>query len=160
MTSEQLAQGYAQLITKRPVMEEVINQLKIPMSPGQLAGSISAKTVSNTQLLTVTVKSTNPSLAAAVANTTAQVFSEQLAKDQASRFATYKDSLSKQVNDLKTQIDQARDQLANAKNALAPDQTEIDRTESNLRLYEQIYSNLLASYLSFAQNNGNLLLGE
>ena len=156
-TSEQLAQSYSQLITKRPVMEEVVRQLNLPMSPESLARSITAKLVSSSQLLTVTVRSTNPGLTAAVANTVADVFSLQLAQDQASRFTVYKDSLSKQISDLKTQIDQTRGQLADAKNILVPQQTEIDRTESNLRLYEQIYSNLSANYdqigLINVQNN-------
>lgn len=141
MTSERLAQTYAQMITKRPVLERVIYRLKLPYTADELAKMVSASPVRDTQLLTITVESPNPSLSPAVANALVVVFTEQLQETQSSRFQASKDNLQKQITDAETQIANARDALENA-----TDPSEISRWEARLNQYEQIYANLVLSY--------------
>ena len=74
LASERLTNTYAQLVTRQVVLDEVIKRLGLKVSEPQLASRISVSAISNTQLLRVTVDDANPSVAAQIANTTAQAF--------------------------------------------------------------------------------------
>ncbi|HEX5369576.1 MAG TPA: polysaccharide biosynthesis tyrosine autokinase [Dehalococcoidia bacterium] len=74
LASERLTNTYAELVTREVVLDEVIKRLDLKVSEPQLANRITVSTISNTQLLRVTVEDANPSLAAQIANTTAQAF--------------------------------------------------------------------------------------
>src|SRR4030043_251757 len=56
-----------------------------PYGPGQLAAMISVSVVSDTQLLRLSVESSDPALASEIANTAASVFIEQNTENQLSR---------------------------------------------------------------------------
>ena len=60
LTNELLAQTYAQMITKRPVMEKTIQRLGAQMTPEELSGMIIASPVKDTQLLTIDVTGPDP----------------------------------------------------------------------------------------------------
>jgi len=51
LTSNLLSKTYGELIKKRPVMEQTIAQLKLNMTPDQLAAMVTVAPVANTQLL-------------------------------------------------------------------------------------------------------------
>src|SRR5512143_713677 len=55
IVSQQLTSTYAQMITKDPVMTEVISTLNLPLTPAALKGLIAVTPVSNTQLIRITV---------------------------------------------------------------------------------------------------------
>lgn len=71
VTGQQLVTTYAQVATSRSVLQSVISGLKLPLSFTQLAHMVSATPVTNTDLLTIQVKSTNPSYSSHVANAVA-----------------------------------------------------------------------------------------
>lgn len=77
LTSERLTRTYKELIEKRPVLDEVIEQLELPYSRDELAGMISVGVVTDTQLLRLSVENADPSMASRIANTAASVFIEQ-----------------------------------------------------------------------------------
>lgn len=64
--------SYARLATKQIVLDRVIDELDLDLTPRQLARSISASASSNTVIVDVSAVSAKPATAAAVANSTAE----------------------------------------------------------------------------------------
>ena len=64
----QLANDYAVLITSRPVLEEVIDNLGLDMTYEQLSDSVTVKNPQDTRLLQITVKNPDPSSAKDIVN--------------------------------------------------------------------------------------------
>ncbi len=95
---------YAEMLTDGPVMQGVIDQLKLPMTPDELQDSISVTNVLDTQLLVVTVKDPNPRRAADIANTIGTVFSARVRDLQAQRYESSLTGLDKQISDMEGQI--------------------------------------------------------
>jgi len=85
LTSERLTRTYKELIGKSLVLEEVSERLDLPYGADQLAAMISVSVVTDTQLLRLSVESSDPALASEIANTTASVFIEQNMENQLSR---------------------------------------------------------------------------
>lgn len=141
LTSERQARTYAQLMSKRPVLEAVIGQLGLDLNPDALHEMVSINLVRDTQLIVIDVQDTDPERAAQIANTLVIVFSDQLQATQASRFASSKDSLQKQIGDVETQIEATRDQIQAAQDA-----DETARLETRLTQHQQTYNNLIMSF--------------
>lgn len=85
-TSEGLAKTYVLLLRTRPVLEDVIANLKLGTDHRQLAKQVSVTPIRDTQLIVLTVEDTNPQRAADVANEIGRVFSRENRKLQASRY--------------------------------------------------------------------------
>ena len=138
LLSSQLTQTYSQMITKAPVLEEVATRLGIlEIDPK----TITAKPVTNTQLINIFAESTNPELAADVANIIVAVFADQVSSLQEMRFSASEQSLQAQMTDIENKIKEANDQLLTAKL-----QTEKTRLETIIANYSQTYAGLLSSY--------------
>ena len=63
-----LAPDYRELMTARPLLQSVASNLGLSYTPGQLRSMITVANTSGTRILTVTVTSTDPAEAAAIAN--------------------------------------------------------------------------------------------
>jgi capsular exopolysaccharide synthesis family protein len=74
LTSERLTKTYRELITKGPVLETVIEDLNLSMTPAELSSVIDVDVVSDTQLLHLSVESPGPTTARQLANATAEAF--------------------------------------------------------------------------------------
>lgn len=143
LTSERLARTYAAMMTKQPVLEAVMAELGLTMDLEDLEDAVSVQPVRDTQLIEVTTEDTHPQRAADIANTIYRVFEAQNQALQASRFATSKESLAAQLEEVNAQISRAEESLA----ALPEDnQAERDRLEASLAQYRQTYAGLLTSY--------------
>jgi capsular polysaccharide biosynthesis protein len=77
---QQITQTMTQAVDTRPVAEEVIRQLELDESSGQLLANISSEQIGATQLIEVTYSDASPEEARLVANTIGQVFSEQVSE--------------------------------------------------------------------------------
>ena len=77
LANELLAKAYAETISSRPVLAEVITTLKLPTTPGELGNRITVALVPQTQLLHLIVVDSDPQRAANTANTVVTVFREQ-----------------------------------------------------------------------------------
>ena len=148
MTSERLAQTYAQLITTQPVLEEVANRLQQGVSGPGLKGMIGVSIVRDTQLLSVRVRDTIPARAADIANTLVAVFIEYNQARQAERFSDSKVSLEAQKGDVERQLQQISASLAAIGNNDEANRAERDRLESLQAQYRQTLTYLLQSYES------------
>lgn len=145
--SERLARTYSELLRKRPVLERVIQQLGLPMSPDALARLVTVRVVQNTQLITLDVEHTDPALAATLANTIPSVFAQFNEEMQAERFAKAKEGLLAQMQALEQQIGEVQSQIASlSTSGSAEDQAERLRLQLWLSQLENSYSSLQRSY--------------
>ncbi len=76
MANQQLAKTYGTIAQSRTVEQNVLKELKLPMTVGQLNSQISINPVKSTEILEIQVTNGNPELAAKIANTMAQEFSK------------------------------------------------------------------------------------
>jgi succinoglycan biosynthesis transport protein ExoP len=163
LASERRARTYAQLLTEEPVLETTIQRLSLGMDVETLKKRVKAEWVSNTQLIELQAEDTNPQQAARIANTIAEVFSEQTQALQNSRYAASKESLLAQLADLDEQIQQASIALGALGN-IPEDKAERDRLEALLAQYRQTYTELLESYEQLraaeAQTTSNVIQVE
>jgi non-specific protein-tyrosine kinase len=167
LSSERLTRTYAQMLTKQSILEEVKKRLNLSIELEQLSKVISVAPTRDTQLIEITVESTNPVQAAQIANMMVTVFSEEIQQIEASRFAVSKQNLQTQMTDIEKQIQQLTDQRAGyteGKPGPTPEATDREKLDAKLAQYRQIYSNLVLSYeqvrLSEAQNTSNVVQVE
>jgi tyrosine-protein kinase len=71
LTSQELATTYASVATKRPILEGVISQLGLDMTPDDLLRQVSADALPGSTLLTISATDSDPGQAAAIANAAA-----------------------------------------------------------------------------------------
>ena len=62
------------------IMEKVVERLKLDRSPEALAGQITVQSIDDSQVVSIGVIDTDPTMAANIANTTAKVFKEEIPK--------------------------------------------------------------------------------
>lgn len=160
LTSERLARTYAEMLVKRPVLQQVVDNLQLKnLTADDLAAMVMVTPVRDTQLITVDVQSPDPWLATTAANELFNVFAKQIESAQASRYQSSKESLQVQMTDIDRQIQQIRAQLSEVE-----DRLEVERLEARLTQYEQIFTNLSLSYenvrISEAQTVSNVIQVE
>ncbi|SEI92709.1 Capsular polysaccharide biosynthesis protein [Bhargavaea ginsengi] len=77
-TNLQLINTYNVIIKSPAILEKVIERLTLDMTPSQLTQKITVNSAENSQVLNVTVQDPEPHRAADIANTTAEVFEEEI----------------------------------------------------------------------------------
>lgn len=78
LANQQLAKTYGEIAKSRTVEEKVIDALDLPLTIKQLDEKITVNPVKNTEILEIAVQDTDPSLAADIANTMVQKFSDSV----------------------------------------------------------------------------------
>lgn len=76
--SSYLTRDYAELIKSRTVAQEVIDRLELKMSPETLIGQVAVTTKSDTRIVTISVRNTDPVLAQKLANVIREVSAKQI----------------------------------------------------------------------------------
>ena len=120
ITSERLARTYTELLRTPRMLDQVIDKLNLPVTSGRLAGQIQVQLVRDTQLLRVTVEDTDPTMAADIANTLAQVFEQNIEAQQLGRYATLKDSLNEQIQQIQQDIASTQVEIDALRGPLSP----------------------------------------
>jgi capsular exopolysaccharide synthesis family protein len=69
---QQLAQSYAQVVRRQPILEGAIQELGLPISPGALAARVSAVPVPQSSFIQISVVDTDPVIARDLANAIAR----------------------------------------------------------------------------------------
>jgi capsular exopolysaccharide synthesis family protein len=167
LTSERVAKTYAELLTKRPLLERVISDLQLDLTPNQLAGKLNVAQPSDTQLLELRVEDSNPQLAVAIANSAAAAFLEQTSQPQSGDLTGYEQMLSQQIAQLESEISELETQLEQEDSREVgdpgidqanPTQRGIDETA--LREARLTYATLLESYLRLRTTGGRSIYVE
>jgi capsular polysaccharide biosynthesis protein len=78
LANQQLAKTYGEIAKSRTVEENVIDALDLPLTAQQLDEKITVNPVKNTEILEIADQDTDPSLAADIANTMVQKFSDSV----------------------------------------------------------------------------------
>jgi non-specific protein-tyrosine kinase len=163
VTSERLAQTYAQLMSKQPVLERVISELQLQLTPAQLKERIFIQPVNDTTLIEVRAEDADPEQAALITNSVVAEFSKQNRELQASRYAATKKSLEEQLDRLNESIQKIETDLLSLGDS-RDNQVERDRLEANQAQNRQTYTYLLQSYeqvrLVEAQSTSNIVQVE
>lgn len=138
LTSERLAANYAQLLTTRPVLEEVAANLGLP----EISSKIIVDPVRETQIIALHVEDTNPEVAAAIANELPKVFIEQNERQQKQRFEESLNAFNQQIQSIQEDIKQTEEQLAtlhqielNGEELTLEQQADRSRLETSLAQY-------------------------
>lgn len=74
LTANQLVKTYSQIAKSRTVVEKVLEEEQLEMTPDQLSANVDVKPVKDTQLIQITVQDVDPERATRLANFTATVF--------------------------------------------------------------------------------------
>lgn len=169
LTSERLARTYSEMLTKRPVLDDVLLRMEEVdvildyEDTDAFKEAITVQLVRDTQLIELSVEDTDPKRAALIANTLVAVFTTQNQALQATRFAESKASLEGQLSRLDGQVHNTVAELEAVGDDLDRE-AERSRLEAELTQYRQTYSELLQSYeqirVSEAQTTSNVVQVE
>lgn len=165
LTGERLAQTYAELIRKRPVLEAVISNLQLPADADTLSKRVSIAPVRNTQLLNLTVEDSDPQRAADIANAIVRVFSQQNQAQQTNRYSDTQQRLERELAKVQADIDSTQASLVTLKaSSVAVTEAERNRLETLLAQYRSSYATLTKSLgdvqMAEAQSTDNLVVAE
>jgi non-specific protein-tyrosine kinase len=159
ISSQTMASTYAEMLRDRPVLEGVIEKLNLERTPEALKQAISVEIVRNTQLLVIRVQDPDPKLAATIADTIAEVFTDRISELQSQRYADTRDNLAKQVRDMELQIESTNRAIEAESNP-----TQLLQLEARLTEYRRLYSDLVTNFetvrLAEAQTSTNVVISE
>ncbi len=159
LMSKQLTSTYAQMMTKDSILNEVIRKAGIVNTIDEVKDWITVSAVRDTQLIQISVITTDPDYSAKIANTVVDVFAEQIQSIQSERFAQSKEALETQLSETNKQITYYSKLVENATS-----EEDKERLDLKLTQYRSIYANLLLSYeqirLSEAQSVSSVVQVE
>lgn len=101
------------LFKSRAVLEETVKRLSLPYSAEQLYGNIEIKSEKNSDYYYVSASSKDPTIAATLANTLADVFIEEYKKLIRKNLEDLNDSYVRTQNDLEKQLEEHGEKLKN-----------------------------------------------
>jgi len=107
-----LTKNYAELIQKRPILEAVIQNLKLEIDPEDLAKQIQVTAVRDTYLLDVVVEDAQPQRAADIANELTTFFSQQNQTQQGQQIAQVQKDLQVQLATIQAKITETQINIA------------------------------------------------
>lgn len=159
-TGEQLAQTYSELLKARPLLETVIANLGLDLSPETLADDmISTSLIDGTQLLELTVQDANPQRASDIANEIAFTFiSTHNAGQQIDGITELEQDVTTERMELKSSIQQNRatmERLRSSPSLLS--EQELKDLQDTLAGQQSAYAGLLSTYLAIQQAQTRLL---
>ena len=146
LASQQLAITDSELVKKRPILQEALDKLKLPLSADVLATRLDVSPVRNTTLIQVSLEDENPQLASALVNEIGIVFIKETNDLQRSRFASSEDNLSKELKQIQSDINGTEKNLDQNRAASSANPNEVAQLQSTLTQYQNNYAALLKSY--------------
>jgi len=156
LASQRLSTTYASVVTTRPILDNVITKLGLDVTADQLRGRVVADTPQSNTLLTITVRDTDPTRAAAIANALAD---QLIAASPAiqGRQAEFKASIDADLKATQDQINSTQAQvetLNGLTNPTAAQEAELATLDGRLASLRSTYATLL----SYSSGSGSSLL--
>ena len=74
MLNQQLVSTYGEIVKSKTITNQVIDNLQLDISSAQLSQMVTVTTLNDTEIIKITVRNTDPVLAATIANEMANVF--------------------------------------------------------------------------------------
>lgn len=107
-----LGETYRQLITYDPVLQRVVDTLKLPYGPSELRANVTASVIRDTQLIKIAVSDPDPDQAALIANTIAAQFIAYQAENTQTQIQTNLEDINAQITDIQDQLATVETELA------------------------------------------------
>jgi non-specific protein-tyrosine kinase len=152
LASERLTQTYSQLIRTRPILEQVIKDQNLQLTPDQLDRLVNVQVVPNTQLITISIEDNSPARARDVSNALANDFIAQFQKDTLGLTANSQQVLQGQISALEDQMKNETthlEQLRANNQAQSPEALQLEGLISQQQItYSQLLRNQQAMQLS------------
>lgn len=143
---ERLALTYSQMIKSQPVLQLVIDQEGLKMTPNELADKITSSPVTDTQLLRLTVRDTSPEQAADLANTISLAFTSFIKEMNSERFATTLNGMQEKLDELDFTIQENQTAMNEYRASMIESQADLTNQENNLRDYRNEHQMLQQEY--------------
>ena len=165
ITSERVARTYAAMLQDWPTLDEAAIALGYPGGIAAMQAahnvSVSVTPVRDTQLIQVTVQSSDPELAARVANILPQVFMQMNLERQQERFANTRQDLQADLTAAEAELE-STEQALNTLADTPENRNERDRLTRLTARHQTTYNNLSKSLedlrLAEAQTTDNITL--
>lgn len=160
LTSERLARTYSELLRTPKVLGQVADKLGLSKLP-----AVQVQLVRDTQLLNLSVESTDPELAANIANTIVQVFKEMVEAQQLGRYTALKDTLTGQIQQVENDIASTQVEMDALRGPLSPSE-DARRTQLQAMLaqyrgnYTSLTNNLTQVRLAEAQATSSVVVAQ
>lgn len=151
-TSQQLAQSYAEMVRRGPVLQATVGTLGQDMNWTALRGKVSTNLVPGTQLLEIHVRDSDPQRAKTLADELARQLILHSPTTPEKEQEWYREFVKTQLTDLQTKISETQQQVQDLRAALDIETTaegirsrqeEIDALQSKLNVWQANYVSLL-----------------
>jgi succinoglycan biosynthesis transport protein ExoP len=149
--SQQLAQTYTTMVKRKPILEAAAQALGLEYIPS--AGNVSARVVTGSQLLEITVLDTDPERARILADEIATQLIKQTPTDSPEA-QERRDFVQQQLKDLEDKIETTKAEIeeeqksldaANSARAIQQYQSNITALQQKLSSYQSTYASLLTT---------------
>jgi non-specific protein-tyrosine kinase len=131
-------------MTEPPILQRVINELKLSTSTDQLARRVTAIPIPNAQLVNVTVQDPNAALAARIANTLSSDFVDQVTQTNTQRVNQAGAALANQIATITSTLNDEEKQLASA-----PASKDTTSLKAEIAANSSLLTTLTANYGTF-----------
>lgn len=163
--SERLAESYVERLQRNDeVLALAISNLGLSLTPQQLKRRMQVRVVGNTQLIELSVESTSPRVAQALANEIPVVFAARNDELQRERFASSKASLENELEGIQEELAAAEERLAELEAEGTVDGTRVEQLQESVIQLRETHSRLLQSYedirVAEARSLSNLLVDD
>jgi capsular exopolysaccharide synthesis family protein len=130
LSTDRLANTYAELFSTRPLLEGVVQRLDLAMSPAALRGKINVEQKPETKIIILHVKDTDPNRAALIANTMIEILIKQNEEMLAGRFNTAQENLQAQIDAVEKQISTLNAEIA--QKTETQNEEQLEKIEANM----------------------------
>lgn len=160
-TSERLAQTYAEIVRRQPILQATVEALGLDTTWRELRGRVVVNLVRNTQLIEIQVYDTDPQRARLTADELARQLILQSPTEQDKERERYRQFVTAQLADLQAQIEAGQAELPELKKSLATAfsaeqmqsiQDQITALQAQLNTWQANYASLL-SFLQKGSTN-------
>lgn len=139
--ADRLMNTYSKIVVSGPVQQELMRRLDLDKAP-----QIAAEILVNTELMQITVEDQNQTLAAAAANTLAEILITQVKKIYNEGKKATPEILSQQLAQLESELSEARKAYESLANQYPEDSERLAPVHHSIELKEATYNTLLAQY--------------
>ena len=147
LANERRAQTYVRLIETRQVADATVQRLGLEISANELLGMLTVSSISETQLISVSVTDTNPETAALIATAVGETFVAQLVEQSQAPVNDARQELLENLETIRGRIEVTLSRIdelqARPDATSASVQSEILANQSQLNQLQTTYSTLL-----------------
>ncbi len=165
LLEQRLALTYIELLKTRPVLEETILRLDLPLTAGQLSSMISVSAPQDTQIIVLSVEDIDPRRAADIANELGAVFVDSNQERQNLRYAGPIANWQQRQEEVGDEIEALEIEISSLGTpATAIEQSALSRLEVHLNeaqiRYTEAFNNLNDLQVAQAKESSNIVQVE